>query len=128
MKMSNRKCDLTTEFLVAHFSDPPLKENGVAHVISANKQLMELADVKAHLYAHHSDPPDATNDVKIVTEGKTTKGNVKKHIFAHHSDPPEGISNDVKIAVGKATMDGKLKKHLFAHHSDPPLKKVQLQD
>ena len=100
MKMSNRKCDLTTEFLVAHFSDPPLKENGVAHVISANKQLMELADVKAHLYAHHSDPPEITNDAKIATDKATMDGNLKKHPYAHHSDPP---MIDAKIVAKDAT-------------------------
>ena len=74
----------------------------MAHVISANTRLMEFADVKAHLYAHHSDPPEITNDAKIATDKATMDGNLKKHPYAHHSDPP---MIDAKIVAKDATMN-----------------------
>ena len=108
--------DAKIEFLFAHFSDPPLKENGVKHVISANTQPMEFADVKAHLYAHHSDPPEVfTNNVDIAVNEATTTGNLKKHFHAHHSDPP---MVDAKIVAKDATKS--LDIHFDEHHSDPP--------
>ena len=77
---------------------------------------MEFADVKAHLYAHHSDPPDvSTNNVDIAVNEATTTGNLKKHFHAHHSDPP---MVDAKIVAKDATKS--LGIHFDEHHSDPP--------
>ena len=115
--------DAKIEYLFAHFSDPPLKENGMEHVISANTQLMEFADVKAHLYAHHSDPPEvSTNNVDIAVNEATMNGNLKKHLHAHHSDPP---MIDAKIVAKDATRN--LDFHTDEHHSDPPERVFELE-
>ena len=108
--------DAKIEFLFARFSDPPLKENGVMHVISANTQWMEFADVNAHPYAHHSDPPEvSTNNVDIAVNKTAMNGNLNKHLHAHHSDPP---MVDVKIVAKYVTRN--LDIHFDKHHSDPP--------
>ena len=49
---------------------------------------MEFADVKAHLYAHHSDP--LMIDAKIVAKDATR--NLDFHSDEHHSDPPEKVN------------------------------------
>ena len=108
--------DAKIEFLFPRFSDPPLKENGVMHVISANTQWMEFADVNAHPYAHHSDPPEvSTNNVDIAVNKTAMNGNLNKHLHAHHSDPP---MVDVKIVAKYVTRN--LDIHFDKHHSDPP--------
>ena len=115
--------DAKIEYLFAHFSDPPLKENGMEHVISANTQLMEFADVKAHLYAHHSDPPVvSSNSVDIAVNEATMNGNLKKHLHAHHSDPP---MIDAKIVAKDAMRN--LDFHTDEHHSDPPERVFELE-
>ena len=54
---------------------------------------MEFADVKAHIHAHHSDPPMI--DAKIVAKDATRNSDF--HSDEHHSDPPERVFNEVKL-------------------------------